>query len=172
MSTDIYYFSGTGNSLHVAKELQKRLPETNLIPIVSLLNKDVIKTNAETVGFVFPIYFTTVPVPVRRFLKKLNLKSAKYTFSVLTRIGTFCVANINVKGILKKKGKSLDSQFILNMASNSPTGLKPGKGDENWANQINEKKVLQLESEVQSSLDSIHKIILDQEKYPKKALNK
>jgi len=43
MSTEIYYFSGTGNSLHVAKELQKRLPETNLIPIVSLLNKDVIK---------------------------------------------------------------------------------------------------------------------------------
>jgi len=169
MSTEIYYFSGTGNSLHVAKELQKRLPETNLIPIVSLLNKDVIKTNAETVGFVFPIYFTTVPVPVRRFLKKLNLKSAKYTFSVLTRIGTFCVANINVKGILKKKGKSLDSQFILNMASNSPTGLKPGKGDENWVNQINEKKVLQLESEVQSRLDSIHKIILAQEKYPKKA---
>jgi len=36
----------------VAKELQKRIPETNLIPIVSLLNKDVIKANAETVGSV------------------------------------------------------------------------------------------------------------------------
>ena len=37
MSTEIYYFSGTGNSLHVAKELQKRMPETKLIPILSLV---------------------------------------------------------------------------------------------------------------------------------------
>ena len=36
----MYYFSGTGNSLYVAKELQKRVQEANLIPIVSLLNKD------------------------------------------------------------------------------------------------------------------------------------
>jgi ferredoxin/flavodoxin len=169
MSTEIYYFSGTGNSLHVAKELQKRLPGSKLIPIVSFLDNGVVIIKGETVGFVFPIYFTTIPVPVRRFLKKLNLKSAKYTFSVVTRKGTFCVANINIKRILKKKGKSMDSQFILNMANNSPTGLKPGKGDENWVNQINKKKVSQLESEVQSRLESIHKIILAQEKYPKKA---
>jgi len=43
MNTEIYYFSGTGNSLHVAKELQKRIPETNLIPIVSLLKKMLLK---------------------------------------------------------------------------------------------------------------------------------
>jgi ferredoxin/flavodoxin len=169
MSTEIYYFSGTGNSLHVAKELQKRLPGSKIIPIVRFLDNDVVITKGETVGFVFPIYFTTVPAPVRRFLKKLNLESANYTFSVVTRIGTFCVANIDIKRILKKKGKSIDSQFILNMAINSPTGLKPGKGDENWVNKINEKKVSQLESGVQSRLDSIHKIILAQEIFPKKA---
>jgi len=26
MSTEIYYFSGTGNSLHVARELKRRFP--------------------------------------------------------------------------------------------------------------------------------------------------
>lgn len=57
---EIYYFSGTGNSLHVAKELQKRIPGTNLIPITSLLKKDTIETNGETVGFVFPIHGMTV----------------------------------------------------------------------------------------------------------------
>ncbi len=170
MSTEIYYFSGTGNSMHVARELQKRIPETNLIPIVSLLDNDVVITKGETVGFVFPLYLTTVPAPVRRFLKKLDLKSAKYVFSVITRFGFLCVANINIKRILKKKGKSIDSQFILNMANNSPTGLKPGKGDEDWVNQINKKKVSRLESDVQSRLESIQKIILAQEKYPKKLL--
>jgi len=171
MGTEIYYFSGTGNSLHVAKELQKRLPGSELISIVSILDNDVVVTKGDTVGFIFPVYFTTVPAPVRKFLEKLNMNSAKYSFSVVTRIGTFCVANINVNRILKNKGKSLDSKFILNMANNSPTGLKPGKGDENWVNQINREKVSQLESEVQSRLDFIHKVILAHDKYPQKAIS-
>ncbi|MBN2441105.1 MAG: hypothetical protein JXJ04_07155, partial [Spirochaetales bacterium] len=68
MSMEIYYFSGTGNSLHVAQELQNRFPGSTLHPMVKLLGKDVIKTNAKTVGFVFPIYMTLVPVAVRDFL--------------------------------------------------------------------------------------------------------
>lgn len=73
---EIYYFSGTGNSLHVAKELQERIPETTLIPIVSLLNKESVNTDGETVGFVFPIHGMTIPIPVKTFLKKLTLQSA------------------------------------------------------------------------------------------------
>lgn len=167
MSIEIYYFSGTGNSLHVAKELQKRLPESQLIPMVSLFDKDEIITKGETVGFVFPLYLTTLPAPVRRFLMKLNLKSAQYTFSVVTRMGTLSVANIEVQRILKKKRKRLDCQALLNMANNSPTGIKPGRGDKNWVNQITGKKVSQIESEVQSQLDRLSLIIRAQEQYPK-----
>ena len=120
MSTKIYYFSGTGNSLHVARELQKRIPETNLIPIVSLLNKDVIEINGETLGFVFPIHFTAIPMPVKNFIKKLDLKSAKYVFAIATRMGTPHSAFNDIEKILNKKGKSLDSHFALNMPSNDP----------------------------------------------------
>jgi hypothetical protein len=56
MITDIYCFSGTGNSLHVAKELQRRIPGTSLVPVASLLDKESIETRAETVGLVFPQY--------------------------------------------------------------------------------------------------------------------
>ncbi len=105
---EIYYFSGTGNSLHVARELKKRIPETKLIPMVSLLQKDITKTNDETVGFVFPLYLTTVPAPVRKFLRKLNLTSTKYIFTVMTRIGTFSLARTCIENILKKKDKKLE----------------------------------------------------------------
>jgi len=37
MKTEIYYFSGTGNSLHVARELQKRLTGAMLIPVIGAL---------------------------------------------------------------------------------------------------------------------------------------
>lgn len=49
MSTEIYYFSGTGNSLHVVQELQKRIPQAKLIPMVSLLEIESSKTQAETI---------------------------------------------------------------------------------------------------------------------------
>ncbi|MEN6592224.1 MAG: hypothetical protein ABFC12_03140 [Methanobacterium sp.] len=39
MDIEIYYFSGTGSSLHIAEEIGKRIPGTKLIPIISLLKE-------------------------------------------------------------------------------------------------------------------------------------
>jgi len=145
---EIYYFSGTGNSLHVAKELQKRIPEANLIPIVSLLHEDVIETNGEAVGFVFPIYVNSIPVPVRNFIKKLDLKSAKYIFAIATRAGSPHRAFIDIEKILKKRGRSLDSYFTLNMGANY---LNPIPTSE---------EITELESAVQDRLDLIQHTII------------
>jgi NAD-dependent dihydropyrimidine dehydrogenase PreA subunit/flavodoxin len=166
MSTEIYYFSGTGNSLHVAKELQKRIPDASLMPVVSLLDKDVIQTQAETVGFVFPIHITTLPVPMREFIKKLDPSSAEYIFAVGTREGTLCLADIALKDALKEKSKHLDAFFILNMPNNTPTGLKPGPGDKDWVNEISAEKVQALDADVQNRLDTIQSIILNQMPVP------
>jgi formate hydrogenlyase subunit 6/NADH:ubiquinone oxidoreductase subunit I/flavodoxin len=156
-NVELYYFSGTGNSLHVAKELQKRIPETSLIPIVSLLTEDVIETNGETVGFVFPVHGLTIPIPVKMFLKKLNLTSADYVFAVATRGGTKCFALNKIDDLLKKKGKSLGSFFVLNMASNQPKfkGYCPATTEE----------MANLESDVQNRLGSIQKVIVNKEKH-------
>jgi ferredoxin len=156
MSAEIYYFSGTGNSLHVARELQKRIPETSLISIVSLLNRDIIKTDGKIVGFVFPIHLAMSPAPVRKFLNKLDLKSAEYIFAVATRAGSQHRAFKDVENILRKKGKGLDSHFNLNMASNDPKF-------ENW-HPATDEEIADLESEVQNKLDSIQKIIITKEK--------
>lgn len=156
MSTEIYYFSGTGNSLHAAKELQKRILDTKVSPIVSLLNKDIIETSAETIGFVFPIHLAMAPTPVRKFLKKLDLKSTKYIFAVATRAGSQHRAFTDLEKTLKKKNKSLDSFFTLNMASNDPKF-------EGW-HAATEEEIADLESKVQNKLNSIQKIILNKEK--------
>jgi len=149
---EIYYFSGTGNSLHVAKELEKRIPEANLIPIASLLNKDVIETNGETVWFVFPIYLKAIPVPVKKFIKKLDLKSAKYIFALATRSGSPHRAFIDIEKILKKRGKRLYSYFTLNMGNNALVRNPP------------KEEIAELESVVQDRLDSIQQSIIHKEK--------
>ncbi len=91
MSTKIYYFSGTGNSLYVAQELQKRIPESKLIPIVGLLNLDTIEVKAETFGIVFPLQDPTFPIDVKMFLQKVDLKSTDNIFTIATRGDATCI---------------------------------------------------------------------------------
>jgi flavodoxin len=89
MSTEIYYFSGTGNSLHVAQELRQRIPDARLIPMAGLLHRsrslqlagETVETAADTAGFVFPIHLMAIPAAVREFLEHLEPRSADYIFS-------------------------------------------------------------------------------------------
>jgi len=153
---EVYYFSGTGNSLHVARELQKRIPEVKLIPIVSLLDKDIIKTDSETVGFIFPVHLATIPIPVKEFLKKVDLKTATYIFALATRCGTTHRAFLDTDKALKKQGKSLSSYFNINMSDNNPRF-------QNW-HIPTEEEVEKIESEAKATLELIQETIVNQEK--------
>lgn len=152
---EIYYFSGTGNSLHMARELQKSLSDAELIPMVGLLHKKSIEANAEIVGFVFPIHFARMPVAMREFLGKINLLPARYIFAVATRVGSTHRAFIDIDRILRRKGRKLDARFTLNMPSNDPKfkDYMPASPQE----------IEELESAARIKLDAIQKIIMKRE---------
>jgi len=157
MSTEIYYFSGTGNSLHVARELQKRIPEARLVPIISLVSKESVRTNAKTVGFVFPHYASSLPRIVHTFIEKLDLGSTRYLFAIATRGRTETMAFVEIDKILKKKGKRLDSFFVFTMPSGSEPLVK------GYGSRITEERILRLESEMLARLDAIQRIIVGQQ---------
>jgi Pyruvate/2-oxoacid:ferredoxin oxidoreductase delta subunit len=157
VTTDIYYFSGTGNSLHVARGLQTRIPDTRLVPIVGLLGEDTVKASAETVGLVFPQYASSTPKLVDRFIGKLDLGAAEYVFAVATRGRTDCYAFDQIDKLLKKTGRRLDAFFVLTM----PSGSEPLVED--YAVKITEERIAKLESEAQRRLDAIQEIITARE---------
>ncbi len=148
---DIYYFSGTGNTLHAVRELKKRLPQARLIPIAGLLDQETIRTTAPTVGFAFPLHMMTLPIPLRHFFRKLDLSRSKYVFALVTRIGTPAV---ELDKILRKQGRGFDALFFLNMPDNDPK-LKCFKasGSDDW---------LKMEAALQKDLDAIAPRIIDQ----------
>jgi len=108
MKTVIYYFTGTGNSLQVAKDIAEELGDTKLISIA----KGKIEKSDRT-GIVFPIHGWGVPLIVTNFLKKLTPNN--YTFAVATCSGCVAAALPKVKKLLKKK---LSSGFKLRMPNN------------------------------------------------------
>lgn len=159
MLTEIYYFSGTGNSLYVARELQKRLPESDLVPIVRQLREDTFKTTADTVGLVFPNFCLTVPIPLHNFLKKVDVTSARYLFALCTRGGTPSDAFDYINALLKRQGRRLDAQINVTMPWNHPLGK------ENLPALATEERIAYLKAEMQRKLDTFSQHILVHETY-------
>lgn len=118
METEIYFFSGTGNSLFVAKELQKRIPDAAIIPMVSLMKHKVIQAQGRVIGFVFPVHALTIPIIVRKFIQKLDLEKADYIFAIATREGSVFRGFEKIDQLLKRKKRRLSSHFILKMYNN------------------------------------------------------
>jgi ferredoxin len=162
MGIDIYYFSGTGNSLYVAREFQKRIPEANLIPMVRLLRGGAIKTSAATIGFVFPNFCLTIPIPVYEFLNKADLASADYIFAICTRGGSQTEAFEFMDEILKAQGKVLNARLDINMPWNHCFGK------ENLPGMNSAERVAQLEAQMQSLLDGFCRSITAREPYLRK----
>ena len=114
---EICYFSGTGNSLHVAGELAARFPGAPLVPIMRLLDQQAFKARTDVVGIVFPIHAFTIPWPVRTFLENTDFRSTSYIFALATRE---CFARVfnDIDKLLKRQGKRLDVGFSLEMPQN------------------------------------------------------
>ena len=61
----LFYFTGTGNSLYVAKQI-----EDNPISIPQAIHNDSLDFSADRIGIVTPVYGHEVPPMVKEFLRK------------------------------------------------------------------------------------------------------
>ncbi len=79
----IFYFSGTGNSLKVAKDIAAAIEDCELI---SMGKSHKLSGTYERIGFVYPVYGGGMPSAVERFVKELDLSANNnsYIFAVCT----------------------------------------------------------------------------------------
>lgn len=117
----LYYFSGTGNSLKIAKDIGSALGNHELISIPKLLRENESPVvEGSLVGLVFPTYFARPPVIIRELVERAELGDIGYLFLIADGGGMFGrVLKICAKAI-KEKGKSVDAGFIIGMPGNHP----------------------------------------------------
>ena len=117
MCTVIYYFSGTGNSLVIARDMAGKT-NGRLISIPSVMDKESIKTDADVIGIVFPVYHGDIPFIIRRFVTKMNNLDKKYIFGVCTYGNSPGLSIKYLDEIIKSHGGKLAAGFAVNMPSN------------------------------------------------------
>lgn len=118
MSTTIYYFSATGNSLKVARDIADRLGETTTISIPAMKNMNP-DLSAEVIGIVFPVYIWGIPAIVSRFIENIGTTNPeKYIFAIATCKSQPGGVLYQLNKKLKKHGFQLSAGFNVKMPGN------------------------------------------------------
>jgi ferredoxin len=124
----IFFFTGTGNSLHIAKKIAAELGECEITAIHKGMDLQV-SAGYERIGFVFPTYGWASPLMVVKFFKKAKFpqQNSSYFFAVTTCGGLDFNTIPQVKLLLKARGIKLNYGNKIRMFKNSVLHYKMSK---------------------------------------------
>lgn len=118
MNTTIYYFTGTGNSLKIARDLKDEFGNTEIVQICKNNLGILSNTVSDKIGFVFPVYFGGLPQMVEKFIQNLNINKNAYIFAVANYGGSVAIAFEQIEKLLNEKGIKLSAVYEIPMPGN------------------------------------------------------
>lgn len=141
MKTVLYYFSATGNSLAVAREIRDRLGDCRLVSIPKAMadQEEARRDGTEVVGILAPIYMHNMPHMVSRFLERIE--QPEYLFMVYTGGGDLGAGLGRTRKRFSRLGLHLSALFNVPMPSNyTPYGY-PDEQEQQRRFQASEQRV-------------------------------
>lgn len=124
----VLFFSGTGNSLYIAKKIAEGLND-KIVSIADLVNKGQYKISVEvgeSIGFVYPVIACAPPDIVTNFVKKVVFDGYdnNYLYSVYNCAGSPEYTSRIMKAAGKKAGLEICGFFDVLMPGNYITQKK------------------------------------------------
>ena len=161
----IFYFSGTGNSLHIAKVISAAQKEK----LVSIADEDRKADNkfeytfakGELLGFVFPVYAWSPPKIVLDFLMKMTIKGEiPYSFSIATCGAEEGNTTLSMQKALAKKGVKLDCAFTIPMPNNYIMGYDVDPPDvERKTLQVAEQRIIDINAVLSGRQTAVFQLV-------------
>ncbi len=93
----LFYYTATGNSLYIAKQIDKEI-----YSIPQELKKEQLNYKAERIGLVAPIYAGELPKTVQKFIQKAHFET-DYFYLILTYGKEDSVGQFGLKVFVKNK---------------------------------------------------------------------
>lgn len=120
MKNRVYCFTGTGNSLHVAQEVAKVLPDCDVVAIHKGMDFEV-PQGLDRIGFVLPTYYWGLPAMAADFLgmAKYPKQGDTYHFAIATCAGMAGNVMPQTKDLLAAQGIKLNYSTSIRMVANA-----------------------------------------------------
>jgi ferredoxin len=124
MKTELYYFTGTGNGLFIAKSIKERLEDDNneivIVPINSLNLSQNIISNGDRIVIIYPTYVMTAPEIVKKFAGKIQVSDGSDLFLFAHSGGGGAGIAINsIKKVFEDRKIKISNIFETTFPSNS-----------------------------------------------------
>ena len=142
----IFYFTGTGNSLYAAKQL-----ENELISIPQVMKRKNLEFTADSIGIAAPVYGHEVPPMVKEFLHR-GVFCTNYFYMVLTYGNRHGGAAELAKKLCAECGISVNYINVLLMA-------------DNWLPSFDMNNQKNLDKKVEDQIAAIRRDILARRNY-------
>jgi len=116
MKMQLYAYTGTGNSLWVARQLASELKEAPL-QFMPALSRDL-KVEADRVGLIFPVHIWGLPVRVIQFISHLVVKPGTSFFAMAVNAGQPAATLLQLKKLMSSRGSTLALGYSIVLPSN------------------------------------------------------
>lgn len=119
MKTTIFYFSATGNSLSLTRDLANELGDCEIISIAKAVCNETIEVTTPRVGIVFPVFAWGMPRIIEEFVSKLSYNGKPYIFAIATCVAIQGNTLNDLKKALRRKGADLHAGFAVKAGRSS-----------------------------------------------------
>ena len=127
MKMRLYAYTGTGNSLWIARQLALELQEAT-VEFMPCLSNDF-EAEADGVGVIFPVHIWGLPFHVIQFINHLHVKPETYFFALAVNAGQPAATLLQLKKVMSPRGLSLSSGYSIVLPSNYIPWGGPGPMD-------------------------------------------
>ena len=128
LKTELFYFTGTGNSLYIARKINEALTHPGeLLPIAIYINSTTVYCDAVVVGIIFPIHMGSAPNIVKEFVTKLKIRKTPYVFAV----ATYNSHVMNSMALLSEIMRTNSIDLALGETVNMPGNAKKSSSEDN-----------------------------------------
>lgn len=149
----ILYFSGTGNSLAIARSIAKAVDD-QVLPLTEAVQRDL--TSEKRIGLVYPSYDFNMPPAVRNLVSRLKISAEAYVFIVIP-----CGAQVGnsiwtCRRLLRAKGIEVAYAHKIRVPDNSAIAFGRNPNEQVWKFEHFAVRLEQIIADVKAEKHAFH----------------
>ena len=149
----ILYFSGTGNSLAIARRIAEAIDD-QVLPLTEAVQQDL--TNEQRIGLVFPTYDFNMPPAVRTLVPQLKISPNAYVFAVTTCGAQAGNSLWTLRRLLRHKDIELAYAHKIRVPDNSAIAFGRNPNEQTWKFEKFASRLEQIKDDVKAMRHERH----------------